>query len=179
MLSGWYTRPIFPIGSHQMGGRDHGVRAEDWWGTTTPATFVSLSARTYVCGAFQFTTAGRVAGFRIYLPSGDTIHHWVIFWDVTAGVIARTLEFSDLHGSGLWVNTWTKKWYRITVGNVYRVAVLMGVGYQRTNSALVTPVTHGHITFVSSFQTTAIDPTNISPSVLTNANGITPLFYPD
>jgi hypothetical protein len=56
--------------------------------------------------------------------------------------------------------------------------VLQYSAFGRQTGALASPITRGHITFLESFQSTAIDPVSSLSTFNTNANGVDALFFP-
>lgn len=159
----------------------HGTLATSWWSLATPVTHVVLAARSYVGATFQFTAPGRICGFSAYVSSGTTPPNWGIIWDTNTGKVVRSAPFrQDVTApNNVWFQTWMRPWLRIDTSHGYRLIVLMGNGYQRTNTALGTGVTHGVITMANCFQSTAIDPSGTTITTNTNANGVDVLFQAD
>lgn len=159
----------------------HGKQADSWWGAATPTAHVSLGALSYVGVTLQFAVPGRIAGYRVYMSSGTSGAFWGILWDVTSGHVVRVWNFrKDVTiPSNAWYQTWFRPWVRIDTTHGYRLAVLQGNGYQRTASALGSGLAHGNITMLNSFQSTSIDPSSVSLTTNTNANGIDVLFQAD
>lgn len=115
------------------------------------------------------------------MPGGVTQFLWAIIWSFTAG---STLRLVPMHlasdsPANEWLQAWFRPWLRVDTTSVYRVAVLCVSGYQRQNSALTSSVVHNSIRFLSSFQTTSINPVGASITSNTNANGVDILFNPD
>lgn len=142
---------------------------------------MSLGASTYIGVGFRLAVAGRIAGIRAYIGSGVLQPEWGLIWNIDAPGAIRVYHFrQDVSApAGGWMNTWFRPWVRYAIGDTLRVAVLMGQAYRRNNGALASPVTHSDITYIASFQTTAINPILVSPSSNTNANGVDVLFQPD
>ena len=164
-------------------GRDHGIKAVDWWGSSAPTTGPVGTATTWAGVILQFTVPGRVAGFRYYKNEFQNSSKWFVF-GLQAGLQVERIDLYDAQGGNPadgWVQVWRRPWRRIVTGSNYRLGVLFQGGhYWRSNSALaVFPVTHNGIAFYSGWQSTAIDPINANPSGNTNANGVDVLFYPD
>lgn len=76
---------------------------------------------------------------------------------------------------GVRPNNWLQCWIRPVLtlpADQYQVAVLVNTDYQRTNTALASPVTHNGITFKHSWQTTSVYPPGATLTLNTNANGV-------
>jgi hypothetical protein len=158
----------------------HGKLCDNFWGTTVPASLITLAASTYVGMAVEFLSPGRIFGARVYWINTNAQDMWVIIWDNTLGniVVAKNMPLHVPTSTG-WRNCWIHPTYRVTVGNIYRIAVLMGGSYRRQNTALASPVTVGPLKAWSSFQTTSANPLAASISSNTNANGVDIMFRAD
>lgn len=166
-----------------MPKRDHGVLATSWWGATVPTTGPTGTAATWVGVTCRFGVAGRVAGFRFYVPTGNDGAMRCSLWDfplTTQHRAAWARERSDTSGPG-WQQVWFPKWLRVTLDPFeYRVAVLFpSGGFFRNNTVLGGSVVHNNIRYVASFQSTSLVPELAAISTNTNANAVDVLFYPD
>ncbi len=161
--------------------RPHGTQAVSWWDSTTPPTNVALAAASWVGVGFQLGRTGRIAGMRQWVESGVSSVRWGLIWNSTTGKLLTVAAFrSDVAlPVNAWYQTWFRPWVRINTSDNYRIAVLMYTGYHRTGAALVVPVTHNGVQFISSFQTTALDPVAAAITTNTNANGVDILFQQD
>ncbi len=159
----------------------HGKPAVSWWGATAPPTFVSLGAATYIGVGFQITVAGRIMGMRLYLEGGWGNSKWGLLWDQDAIALQRVARFrmDGADPGTVWRQAWFRPWFRPTIGTNYRIAVMMANAYGRHNTQLASPVTNNGLKFISSFQSTAINPVVVSITTNTNANGVDVLFQAD
>lgn len=168
-----------------MSKRDHGVPASSWWGTNVPTTSGVGTATTWVGVRFRTTVAGRIAGFRFYdaFGAGGIMTSQLQLWTWVPNRLAlRSTPFLWTLGTSAnaWRQKWFRPWFRPTIGTDYCLAVLYsGGGFFRNNAALTSPVTRNGITFVSSFQSTALDLSIATISENTNANAVDVLFYAD
>jgi hypothetical protein len=130
---------------------------------------------------FKLTVAGRLCGMRQWIPSGVSVVRWGILWNSSTGKILRAYDFNGAVTlpSNNWMNLWFRPWVRINTTDNYRVAMLVGTAYHRTNTALTVPVTNNGIQFISSFQSTTIDVVAATLTTNTNANGVDVLFQAD
>ncbi len=146
----------------------------DWWDAADPTSAVSLSAATYIGGRFQITKAGRIFGARVYLQAGDTWRHWCILEDrSTSDIVAARCYASVAQGpSDGWRNVWFHPVVQVAVGDDYYCWNLCRGVYFRSVGALGVPVERNNILYINSMQTTSIDPTSITPTMNTNANGV-------
>lgn len=165
--------------------RDHGIPAVSWWGNTVPTTGPTGTTTTWVGAVFRITVPGRIAGLRL--------------WDATNAAPASSLAmllddsfqpslYAGVRGiqmaanqAAKWHQIWFRPWYRPAVGvDLFTVAMYVGGGFFRNNNALSAgPVTRNGIQFRNSFQSTALDLTNATPTLNLNANAVDVLFYPD
>jgi hypothetical protein len=161
--------------------RPHGAQAVSWWTASAPVTFVSLSATSWIGVTFKLTALGRIAGMRMYIPSGETAPAWGVIYDLNNFSPLRAVVFRQdvtppVNG---WMNAWFRPWLRINTTDSYRVMIQQGGGYSRTNTALASTVTHNHVSFLNSFQSTSLYPPGATITTNTNANGVDVLFQPD
>lgn len=169
----------------------HGKAAISWWDTTVPTTGPTGAATTWVGVRFHVTVAGRICGMRFYdgFANPDEVLLVVMDW-ATGNVVGSTSRTAALAkwfqwktGSigNQWQQTWVRPWFRPVVNRDYLVAAIYkGGGFFRTNAALAAPpVTHGHIAYMSSFQTTSLDLSAASLAENTNANAVDILFQED
>lgn len=152
------------------------LQQETWWGSTTPATLVTLSTYTYIGIVFSPTVDGFLYGLSHYYP-GNNPARWCGVWEIND----QTRRFQDTFnggpsGSKVWQNVWFGRKFPVVAGNTYQAAFMKWVGYHRTVNALTAPVTHGNIQFIHSFQSTSINPVDVAPTSNNNANGIDVLF---
>jgi hypothetical protein len=161
--------------------RPHGKQASSWWSTTTPATFVALAAITWIGTTANFTSSGRLAGVRVWNPSGDPQPRIGLIWDATTLKCLRSVVFRQdvTIAVDTWLQAWFRPWFRVDTTHGYRVAILMGGGFRRNNAALVSPVTANGIQLLNSFQSTSVSPADASITTNTNANGVDFLFQAD
>lgn len=159
--------------------RNHGDPASSWWGNTAPPTVVALGAVTWTGIFFTVTAALRIAGFRVYSPGSRTGNRFAMLWNQTDDSIMSVYCWKDgtSPASPSWEQAWCRPWQHCVTGKTYGLAVRNDQDYYRHNAFLGTPVTVGKITFVSSFQSTAIDPMTVSLTTNTNANGVDVLYY--
>lgn len=158
----------------------HGKLAESWWGTNTPTTGPVGTASTWVGVTLEFSVPGRIFGLRAYEELSTSAVQYGILAGATDTVI-RCAPFPQPNaGANGWVQTWFRPTFRVTVGTTYKIGVLfINAHYFRNNTALVAPVTRNGISFVSSFQSTAINWFLTVPSSNSNANAVDVLFQAD
>lgn len=161
--------------------RDHGPQTHGWWDGADPPTAVSLSAAAYVGVRVQFTVPGKLLGASVYIQSGFTFRLWCLVNHTTTSDLdrARAAWTYAAPSGDQWRNVWLTPQLRIVPGDDYNVMFLMHTVYFRQNGLLGSPVVRNSIRYISSFQTTSIDPTSIAPTMNTNANGVDVLFRPD
>lgn len=168
-----------------MPKRDHGVLANSWWDATIPTVGPTGTTTTRVGVRFRVTVPGRINGFRFYDSFGIGAANQTIFqlmdWATTRLIyVAESFQAPSANTAAQWNQKWFRPWFRPVVGHDYLLTALyIGGGFFRTNSSLTTPVTHNNITFVSSFQSTALDMSSASLTELTNANAVDILFQGD
>jgi len=164
-------------------GRDHGIKASNWWGSTAPTTGPVGTSGTWVGNVVGFVVPGRVCGFRWY--KNDVQAYSKLFvWgatDILTMELATCFDSGGDNAGNGWNQTWFRPWFPVDTVTTYRFGTLFQAGhYWRTNTALVSfPVAHGNIKFYAGWQSTALDPIVANPTGNTNANGVDILFYPD
>lgn len=153
--------------------RPHGPQAENWWGVTAPTSGL-VSSTQWQGVRFRTTAAGRVAGIRSYLHSGDTSTHIGVIIDFSSTDLVRAFHFHPgTPAADGWRNLWFRPWLHVAASHDLVVLVLhVGNTWRRTSAGLASAVTHGHLTFVSGITTAGFDPADSSSWVsTTNANG--------
>jgi len=140
----------------------------------------------FIGATYTFNVPGKVYGVRFYRQWGAENSCYGMFWTDTHNKYLRGFSYHQLAASAArWNNVWFHPTIRIVPNDLYRVGVLFFLGdFYRTNnvlSAVGTPVFHGHIGLVSSWQTSNLDPANPGTSITqnTNANAVDVLFQPD
>lgn len=163
-----------------MTGRDHGAPQVSWWGATAPTTVNTGTSSTWVGVEFEVTQPGRVFGFRAWMIAGGVGPPVAYLW-VANGIFLCAKGFKDVSYPAGFAQTWVHPTVRLVPSTLYRVAILyVGGHFSRTASALAGGnVTHGHITFAQSFQSTSLTPFNGTPTFNTNANAVDILWQPD
>lgn len=130
----------------------------------------------------RFTVAGRVQGLRFYDAwggEGSTILG-LIDWATPRMHRMFTRYHQRAAHAAQWNQAWIHPNFRPVVNQDYAVVALyIGGGFYRTNTALASAVTRTGITFVSSFQSTSLDLPAASFAENTNANAVDVLFLPD
>jgi hypothetical protein len=161
--------------------RDHGPKTASWWDTTAPVTNVAAASPLWIGIDLQLTAPGRIMGFREWIGSGVGTVRWAVLADFTTARQLRATVFrADVTPPvNDWMQTWFRPWCRPAVGHTLRLMVLADTGYHRTNAALVSPVTHGNITFQRGVTSSALDFISGATATSTAANGVDILFKPD
>lgn len=133
---------------------------------------MSLAAATYIGVEFQVTTPGWLNGFRWYLNGSQT--GWFLCQENAAYTRRAAIwQWNPTSTATGWHQSWFLPRILLDTASSYRlVCMCTSGGYFRNNSALTSPVTRGNITFIRSFQTTAINPFGITPTFNTNANAV-------
>lgn len=119
---------------------------------------------------------GWIYGLAFYCASGVIGDQWAAVWGTGGNVLGIAKIINPLAAGDVWLRAWLRPRVRLFAGDVVRMGVQTGGGYKRNNGALTSGVQHGHITFLSSFQTTSLWPPGVTPTSNTNANGIDFLF---
>lgn len=166
-----------------MGGRDHGIKAVNWWGTGTPLVGPTGTSTTWVGIAVQFSVAGRIAGLRRYdnTVADGNLPAWIFDFDANTNKVTTCFKPRASTVGNAWHQAWFRPWLRIVVGHRYYIGFLYFQGnFFRNNGTLSTaPVTRNNIQYWASWQSTAIYPFATTPTTNTNANAVDVLFYPD
>lgn len=159
----------------------HGGKTDSWWGGTNPATAVTLSAATWVGLRCIPQVDMWLYGFRsCVVTPGFANQQRATLWRADGtGINQPTISFNHAFTPTVdWWQAWIRPRFKMTAGVEYRFAVLNFSSYGRTNSALVSPVTHNQMQFVQSFQSTASMVETASLTMNNNANGSDLLFSP-
>lgn len=161
----------------------HGKVAVDWWQAANPATGPLGTGAQWVGVTFSLLVAGRIAGIRFYVATGNDAAQRCSLFDFPVTTEHRCVwarERVSKAAAG-WQQVWFRPWLRVTLDPYqYRAAVLFPAGgFFRNNAVLGGPIVHNNIQFANSFQSTSLIPELAAITTNTNANGIDILFYPD
>ena len=154
------------------------VQQETFFGATQPATNVTITAFTWVGVDFNVTVDGWLYGFRFLDPTRAAMATIGLVWDAFNGWPGWGVKgfFNANSPNADWNQTWIRPRVRMLAGNSYRLGILARGSYKRTANGLSSPVTHGHLKFSASWQTTAIWPPVATITTNANLNAVDLLF---
>jgi len=168
-----------------MAFRSHGAPRVSWWGSTVPPTGPQGTGATWVGVDFELLVPGRIAGFRLYQQAGNSGTHFAALMNLQVLPVGQLQAIAKFEDNGApstgWYQAWFHPWFRPQTNQDYRLAVYFGFsGFFRQNNALAAgDVAHNGISFINSWQSTALGIFSAAPTTNKNANAIDILFQPD